>query len=290
MENDNVKFCYNADIIKEVLEDSRKSSDNKGMVTGISTGFYELDFMTAGFQKGDLVLLSGRTGSGKTSLALSIVNTILKAGKKVAYFSLNHTAKKIMTGLLSINSKVKVWDISNGTVKEDELEKLQDGADATGGLQLTIEDNPYNSALDIKYMSRMLKRMGGLDFIVIDGFQYLASYPGTPSCYMRGQRSGIAQMLKRLAIETECPILLVMPLTQQGELTDNKRPDIYDLGAADFEALHSDVIMLLHEVNEDEYDLILAKNRSGREGVVKLRPCLEYSKYENFSPKSNKCF
>ena len=289
MENDNVKYSYNADLIKEVLEDSRKSSDNKGMVTGISTGFYELDFMTAGFQKGNLVLLSGRTGSGKTSLALSIVNTVLKDGKKVVYFSLNHTAKKIVTGLLSINSKVKVWDILNGTVKEDELEKLKDGADVAGRLQLTIEDNPYNSALDIKYMCRMLKRMGGLDFIVIDGFQYLASYPGTPSCCMRGQRSGIIQMLKRLAIEMECPILLVMPLAQQGELTDNKRPDIYDLGVADFDALHSDVIMFLHEVNEDEYDLILAKNRSGREGIIKLRPRLEYSKFENLLTNTNKC-
>lgn len=269
MEDNCVKVTYNEELIRKVIEDSRRASGNTGLVNGVSTGFYDLDYMTAGFQKGDLILLSGRMGIGKTPLVLSIVDFILKEGKKVAYFSLSSTSKKIMTGLLSMNSKVKVWDISNGTVKEDDMEKLKKGAVVVSRLPLHIEDTLYTTASDIRSMCRLIKGIGGLDLIVIDGLQYVAPPVHT---------------LKKIAIEMDCPILMVSALAHD-DPKDNRRPNITDLIATDCEELYSDVIMFLHKVDEDEYDLIIAKNRSRREGVVKLRPRLEYSKFDNYKLK-----
>ena len=108
--------------------------------------------------------------------------------------------------------------------------------------------------------------MGGLDLIVIDGLQYVAS----PT-----------HVLKKIAVEMDCPILMVSTLAH-GDPKDNRCPNITDLIATDYEEMYSDVIMFLHKVDEDEYDLIIAKNRSRREGVVKLRPRLEYYKFANY--------
>ena len=283
MEENSIKVNYNTKLIKEIIEDSRRTSKNEGLVTGVRTGFYDLDYMTAGFQKGDLIFLSGRMGIGKTPLVLSIVDYILKEGKKVAYFSLSSTAKKIMTGLLSMNSEVKVWDISNGTVKENDMEKLKNGAEVVSILSLHIEDELYTTASDIRSMCRMLKSTGGLDFIVIYGLQYVAPYTAANHYDMRGQRSEVMHILKKLAVEIECPILMVSSLDKYDVPKDNRRPDITDLRENDCTALYSDVIMFLHKVDEDEYDLIIAKNRSRREGIVKLKPRLEYSKFDNYS-------
>ena len=283
MEENSIKVNYNTKLIEEIIEDSRRTSKNEGLVTGVRTGFYDLDYMTAGFQKGDLILLSGRMGIGKTPLVLSIVDFILKEGKKIAYFSLSSTSKKIMTGLLSMNSEVKVWDISNGTVKEDDMERLKNGAEVVSKIPLHIEDELYTTASDIRSMCRMLKNTGGLDFIVIDGLQYVVSYTGAN--HYDAQRSEIMHMLKELAVEMESPILMVSTLAQYDDQNDNRRPNIADLGATDYAALSSDMIMFLHKVDEDEFDLIIAKNRSRREGIVKLRPRLEYSKFDNYKSK-----
>ena len=277
----------NKRLINEIFDDCKSLREGRIWVTGLSTGFYDLDYMTQGFQKGDLILLAGREWTGKTALALSIAwYAAVKENKKVAYFSTDHSAKQIMSRLLSIDSGINSVNLKTGRFRKDEAIKIKSSAKTVGKSQLYIDDTPGLSVEEID--KRCNKTKEALSLIIIDNLQLLRS-TSKKSGIMAKQE--MIKQIKDLAVRMECPVMLISELHNLKCIKDNKRPDIFELDSMNGVASYSDVIMFLHwDINrlmcETEkpgmVNLIIDKNRSGKKGTVKLTPKMGCSKFMNY--------
>ena len=283
------------DTIMQVLNTIEKASKQSGAVTGISTGFYDLDYKTAGFQKSDLLLLAARPSMGKTALALNIAeHVVVKERIPTAFFSLEMSREQLANRLLSMNSKINAQSIRTGNLKPNEWGELVESARILGESTLIIDDTPGISVREMRSKCRKLKMEKGLGFIIVDYLQLMTA-GGKGSESRQQEISEISRSLKALAREIECPVLALSQLSRDVEKRANKRPQLSDLRESGAIEQDADVVMFIYR---DEYynkespdkgkaEVIIGKQRNGPTGTITLGAQLEYTRFTNLQREKN---
>ncbi|MCR5204660.1 MAG: replicative DNA helicase [Lachnospiraceae bacterium] len=279
------------DTVMQVLITIEAASKKQGAVTGIPTGYYDLDYKTAGFHESDLLLLAARPSMGKTALALNIAeHVILKERVPTVFFSLEMSREQLVNRLISMNSRVNAQAIRTGTLKPDEWGKLVQSARELGESTLIIDDTPGISVREMRSKCRKLKMDKGLGFIIIDYLQLMTA-GGRASESRQQEISEISRSLKALAREIKCPVLALSQLSRDVEKRDNKRPQLSDLRESGAIEQDADVVMFIYR---DEYynkeseekgvaEIIIGKQRNGPTGTIKLGAQLEFSRFVNLA-------
>ena len=261
--------------------------NNKGDITGIGSGFSDLDAKTSGFQKGDMVLIAARPSMGKTTFALNIAeNAALKEGKSVVIFSLEMSKEQLAYKLLCSEASVDLVKLRTGTLEDNDWESI---ARATGPLskaKIYIDDTAGVSVMEMRSKCRRLKMEYGIDLILID---YLQLMSGSSSENRQQEVSEISRSIKALAKEMECPVIALSQLSRAPEQRADHRPMLSDLRESGSIEQDADVVMFLYR---DEYynketedkntaECIIAKQRNGPVGTVKLAFLGQLSKFGN---------
>jgi len=279
-------------LLKEVIKDTIKHLENiykKGTaITGIPTGFYDLDRMTAGLQKGDLIILAGRPGMGKTAFALDIARNASKlANIGVAIFSLEMGKQQLCARMLCAEAKVNFQRFRTGQLDSQEWQKITQAASTLSQLPIYIDETPGINILELKAKARKLLKEISLGLIVID---YLQLMKGLEKKERREQEiSEISAGLKSLAKELNIPILALSQLNRKVEERPDKRPQLSDLRESGALEQDADVILFIYR---DEFynketpekgiaEIIIGKQRNGPIGVVKLNYFPQYTSFGN---------
>jgi replicative DNA helicase len=294
---DKVKPAFHslADILTDTYKAVEQAYENKVLVTGVPTGYHELDQLTSGFQPGDLVIIAGRPSMGKTALALNITQSATAAtGIPSAIFSLEMSKEQLSLRLLSSEARVDSSKMRGGFLKESDLARINRAAGSLYDLPVFIDDSAAISALEIRAKARRMKMEKGLGFVIID---YLQLMRGRASAERRElEISEISRSLKALAKELHIPVVALSQLNRKVEDRTNKRPVLSDLRESGAIEQDADVIMFIYrdEVYNTEPDnpnrgiaeVHLAKQRNGPIGTVKLTFLEHCTRFEDHAPEA----
>ena len=277
-------------VVMNALEKIENAAKTSGTVTGIPTGFIDLDYRTAGLQPSDLILIAARPSMGKTAFVLNIAQYMaFKKDKAVAIFSLEMSREQLMNRLLSMESKVDSQHLRTGNLKDDEWSKLIESAGMIGESRLMIDDTPGISIGEMRSKCRKYKLEHGLDIIIIDYLQ-LMSGSGKSSSESRQQEiSDISRSLKALARELNVPVVALSQLSRAVEQRTDHRPMLSDLRESGAIEQDADVVMFIYRddyYNKDSEnkgiaEIIIAKQRNGPIGTVNLVWLPDYTKFAN---------
>ncbi len=280
--------------LSEVLLDSfsqieaRAASQDE--LTGLTTGFIDLDNKLSGLQKSDLVLLAARPSMGKTALGINIAtNSALKADAKVAIFSLEMSKEQLVQRIIASTAHVDLQKIISGRLEENEWMDIIDSMAPLSGAQIFIDDTPGITLMELKAKCRRLKMEQGLDLIVIDYLQLMEL--GGRQESRQQEISAISRGLKIIAKEMNCPVVALSQLSRAPELRTDHRPILSDLRESGAIEQDADVVMFLyrddyyHEDSEKQNigELIIAKHRNGPTGSMELTFKKEYTKFVNMA-------
>ena len=266
--------------------------NNKGITTGISSGFINFDDKTSGFNPSDLIIIAARPSMGKTAFALNLaLNAAMKSSKSVLIFSLEMSSSQLLQRLLAIQSGIGLQKIRNGFLEEEEWGRLGIASGQLASSNINIADIPNVNVLEIRAMARRLKAMGKLDMIVID---YLQLIKGTGKGDNRQQEiSDISRSLKGIARELNIPIIALSQLSRAPEQRADRRPMLSDLRESG--AIEQDADMVVFLYRDDYYneeseekgitEVIIGKQRNGPVGTVKLRFFHEITKFGDYTTK-----
>lgn len=282
-------------VVMNAMKTIEAASRNQGHITGIATGFYELDHKTSGMQPADLVLIAARPSMGKTAFVLNIAQyAAFRQNKHVAIFSLEMSKEQLVNRLFSLEANVDAQHLRVGELTDQEWEKLVIGADTIGKSNLEIDDTPGIGISEMRSKCRKMKLERGLDMIIID---YLQLMSGSGRSESRQQEvSEISRSLKKLARELNVPVLALSQLSRAVEQRPDKRPmmsDLRDSGAIEQDA---DVCMFIYRddyYNKDSEkkgisEIIIGKQRNGPVGTVELAWLPELTKFANKARESDK--
>lgn len=279
-------------VVINTLENIERASKTKGNVTGIPTGFTDLDYKTSGLQNSDFILIAARPSMGKTAFVLNIAQYMaFKKDKAVAIFSLEMSREQLMNRLLSMESKVDSQHLRTGNLKDDEWSKLIESAGMIGESRLMIDDTPGISIGEMRSKCRKYKLEHGLDIIIIDYLQ-LMSGSGKSSSESRQQEiSDISRSLKALARELNVPVVALSQLSRAVEQRTDHRPMLSDLRESGAIEQDADVVMFLYregyynrdlsEAEQRVAEVIIAKQRNGPIGTVNLLWIPELTKFSD---------
>ena len=277
-------------VVINTLENIERASKTKGNVTGIPTGFTDLDYKTSGLQNSDFILIAARPSMGKTAFVLNIAQYMaFKKDKAVAIFSLEMSREQLMNRLLSMESKVDSQHLRTGNLKDDEWSKLIESAGMIGESRLMIDDTPGISIGEMRSKCRKYKLEHGLDIIIIDYLQ-LMSGSGKSSSESRQQEiSDISRSLKALARELNVPVVALSQLSRAVEQRTDHRPMLSDLRESGAIEQDADVVMFIYRDDYYNHDsemkgiseIIIAKQRNGPIGTVNLVWLPQYTKFAN---------
>lgn len=281
------------EIVLEAMDDIAKASQIKGNVTGIPTGFTELDNKTAGLQPADLILIAARPSMGKTALALNIAEHVaLDQHKSVAIFSLEMSRKQLVNRLLAMEALVDAQKIRTGELEDGEWQDLFHSASVIGGSHLIIDDTPAISVSAMRTRCMKYKMDFGLDLVMVDYLQLMSSSGRSNTDSRQQEISEISRSLKALARELKVPVIALSQLSRAVESRTDKRPMLSDLRESGAIEQDADVVMFIYR--EDYYkpdtekkgiaEINIAKQRNGPTGVVELRWRPELTKFANLAP------
>ena len=279
-------------VVLNALEKIEKASKSKGTVTGIPTGFIDLDYKLSGLQPSDLVLVAARPSMGKTAFVLNIAQYMaFKKDKCVAIFSLEMSKEQLVNRLFSLESQVDAQALRTGSMKDSDWEKLIEGAGIIGKSKMIIDDTPGISVSELRSKCRKYKLEHGLDIIIIDYLQLMTGSVGKSSESRQQEISEISRSLKGLARELNVPVVALSQLSRAVESRPDKRPMLSDLRESGAIEQDADVVMFIYRdeyYNKDsEYkkqaEIIIAKQRNGPVGTVHLAWLGEYTKFANLS-------
>ena len=276
-------------VVMNTLENIERASKTKGNVTGLATGFTDLDYKTSGFQPSDFILVAARPSMGKTAFVLNIAQYMaFKKDKAVAIFSLEMSREQLMNRLFSMESKVDSQSLRTGNLKDEEWSKLIESAGIIGESNLIIDDTPGISIAEMRSKCRKYKLEHGLDIIIIDYLQLMTgSGRGTDS--RQQEISDISRSLKALARELNVPVVALSQLSRAVEQRTDHRPMLSDLRESGDIEQDADVVMFIYRddyYNKDSEDkgiaeIIIAKQRNGPIGTVNLVWLPDYTKFAN---------
>ena len=263
-----------------------------GSLTGLTTGFADLDARTSGLQKSDLIILAARPSMGKTAFALNVAqNAAIKGNAKVLIFSLEMSKEQLGQRLLSIDSCVELSKLKTGDLSRGDWEDLNIAIDRLSKAEIYIDDTPGISVLEMKNKCRRLKAEKGLDLVVVDYLQLMSIEGKTEG--RQQEVSTLSRMLKQLAREMECPVIVLSQLSRAVEQRTDHRPQLSDLRESGAIEQDADIVMFLYR---DEYynpettekpntcEVIIAKQRNGPTGSLDLAWLGKYTKFADRSP------
>ena len=274
----------------ETLESIQNAAKTVGAVTGISTGFYDLDARTAGLQKSDLILIAARPSMGKTAFVLNIAETVaIKNNVSTAIFSLEMSRVQLAKRLISMNSKVDSQHIRVGNLADEEWGKLTESTILLGESSLVIDDTPGISIAQLRSKCRKLKLENNLGLVIIDYLQLMSGSGSRKNESRQQEISDISRSLKALAREIDCPVIALSQLSRAVESREDKRPMLSDLRESGAIEQDADVVMFIYR---DEYyhkdseekgvtEIIIGKQRNGPTCTIKLKWLAEYTKFAN---------
>jgi replicative DNA helicase len=275
-------------IVMNALDKISIASNSDSTVTGLSTGFPDLDFKTSGFQPSDLILIAARPSMGKTAFALNIsAHMAFHEHKHVAVFSLEMSKDQLINRLFAQEANVDATRIRTGRLKDAEWESLVHSADMIGRSNLMIDDTPGISVAELRSKCRRMKLEGGLDCIMIDYLQLMTTGGGKSSESRQQEISEISRSLKAVAREMEVPVIALSQLSRACEQRPDHRPVLSDLRESGAIEQDADVVMFLYR--DDYYnpdsdrrgiaDILIRKQRNGPIGNVELVWLQEYTKF-----------
>lgn len=276
------------EIVMNVLDKIEEASKSRGAVTGVPTGFTDLDYKTTGLQPSDLILIAARPSMGKTAFVLNLAeHIVLKKDIPAVIFSLEMSKEQLVNRLFSQESKVDAQAIRAGKLADSEWEKLIETANTIGNSGLIIDDTPSISISELRSKCRKYKLEHNIGIVIID---YLQLMTGGGRIESRQQEiSDISRALKGLARELSVPVVALSQLSRAVEQRQDHRPMLSDLRESGAIEQDADVVMFLYR---DEYynpdteekniaEVIIAKQRNGPVGTIKLVWLPNYTKFVN---------
>ena len=277
-------------VVLNALEVIEKASKTKGTVTGIPTGFIDLDYKLSGLQRSDLILVAARPSMGKTAFVLNIAQHVaFRQEKAVAIFSLEMSKEQLVNRLFSLEAHVDAQILRTGNLKDSDWEKLIEGAGTIGKSKLIIDDTSGISITEMRSKCRKYKLEHGLDLIIIDYLQLMSGSGGRSNESRQQEISEISRSLKGLARELNVPVIALSQLSRAVEQRTDKRPMLSDLRESGAIEQDADVCMFIY--HEDYYipdtedkniaEIIIAKQRNGPVGTVRLAWMPQYTRFGN---------
>ncbi len=274
------------DTIQETFDYMNEMAMNPGSITGITTGFRDLDRQLSGLQNSDLVLLAARPSVGKTALGINIGLNAALAGKKVAVFSLEMSRRQILQRIMSMVTSIDLQSIISGNIEQEEWQILITKLPELKNLDMYVDDTASISLTELRAKTKRLKQDQGVDLVIIDYLQLMTT--DSQRVENRQQEiSNISRGLKGLAKELNIPVLALSQLSRKSEERSDKRPMLSDLRESGAIEQDADVVMMLYR--EDYYDedaeeqniieVIVGKHRNGPTGTVKLYFSKEHTKF-----------
>jgi replicative DNA helicase len=280
-------WCQLNDVITNCM-DSAEELAKKGGITGVPTGFRDLDWYTSGFQGGDLVILAARPGMGKTAFAINSINNSAKQGFKAGFLSLEMVAQQVGNRFLSITSNINALKFRSGRFLPDDWEKMVSAAELLSTHGVWIDDHPRASYQDIHSKCKVLLSRHHANALWID---YLGFIDGDKDQNKVAEIQSITRALKQSAKEFNIPIVLICQLSRECEKRPNKRPILSDL--RDSGAIEQDADVVLFLYREDYYkpdskdkgvvEVSISKQRNGPTGTIKLQWQEEYTSFHNLA-------
>ena len=276
-------------IVMNAMDRIEKASHNKGNVTGVATGFIDLDYKTAGMQPSDLILIAARPSMGKTAFVLNIAEYVaFRQNQTVAIFSQEMSKEQLVNRLFSMESKVDSQHLRTGNLSDDEWEKLIESAGVIGKSNLIIDDTPGISISELRSKCRKYKLEHHLDMIIIDYLQLMTG-SGRSTDSRQQEISDISRSLKALARELNVPVMALSQLSRAVEQRPDHRPMLSDLRESGAIEQDADVVMFIYR--DDYYnkdtdrknisEIIIAKQRNGPIGTVELVWLPDFTKFGN---------
>ena len=283
-------------VVMDTLENIEKASKTTGSVTGLATGFIDLDYKTSGFQNSDLILVAARPSMGKTAFVLNIAEYMaFKQNRAVAIFSLEMSKQQLMNRLFAMESRVNSQSLRTGNLKDEDWSKLIESAGLIGDSRLIIDDTPGITVRELRSKCRKYKLEHGLDIIMIDYLQ-LMSGGGKGNDSRQQEISDISRSLKALARELNVPVVALSQLSRAVESRTDHRPMLSDLRESG--AIEQDADMVMFIYRDDYYnkdsdmkgvaEIIIAKQRNGPIGTVNLVWLPDYTKFMNLEQGNRK--
>lgn len=278
------------DVVLRTLDSIEKAAKQKGNITGLETGFRDLDAKTAGLQKSDLILIAARPAMGKTAFVLNIAEYVaLHSNSTIALFSLEMSKEQLVKRMLAMNSMVDSQKIRTGDLEDDDWDKLVGSVRKIGNSNLVIDDTSGITASELRSKCRKLKIEQGLDLVIIDYLQLMTGAGKRKSDSRQQEISDISRSLKVMARELNVPVIALSQLSRAVESRPDKRPMLSDLRESGAIEQDADIVMFIYR---DEYynpdsekkgvaEVIVAKQRSGPTGPVELAWLSQYTKFGN---------
>jgi replicative DNA helicase len=277
------------DILVQTYDNIEMLHNRKGEITGIPTGFTELDRMTAGFQRSDLIIVAARPSVGKTAFALNIAqNVATKTDENVAIFSLEMSAQQLVMRMLCAEGNINAQNLRTGSLTPEDWGKLTMAMGSLSNAGIYIDDTPGIRVSEIRAKCRRLKQEKGLGMVLIDYLQLIQG-SGRNRENRQQEVSEISRSLKALARELDVPVIALSQLSRSVEQRQDKRPMMSDIRESGSIEQDADIVAFLYR--DDYYDketenkniieIIIAKQRNGPVGTVQLAFIKEYNKFVN---------
>ena len=294
------EFKQMPEIITEIKENLEKLAANKGKISGIPTGFYDLDNITDGFHENELVIIAARPAMGKTALALNMAtNVALKAKKSVIIFTLEMRAEQLVTRMISTLGQVDAKKLQNGSLTSKDWQRVNEAMSQLAEANIYIDDSPGVTIGDIKAKSRRIASQDeNVGLILIDYLTLIGSM-GRYAGNRQQEVSEISRALKTLALELKIPVVTLAQLSRTPELRENKRPVLSDLRESGSIEQDADLVAFIYrddyyneaskiDDNMSKTEIIIRKNRNGRIGTAELlfkKNTLSFMNYKNEEKK-----
>ena len=277
------------DVLLAIVGRLLELKENPGQMTGLSTGYYDLDDMTGGFQPGEFIVIAARPSMGKTSLVLNILHNVCAVQRKAAaMYSLEMPAEQIVSNFICIHNRLDTHDFRRGTMTDSDWDNVDTAVNELSAMPLYIDDTPSMRIMDLRARARRLMHRHKVSVIVVDYLQLLSSNRSGEN--RATEVAQISQGLKALGRELKVPLIAVAQLSRRVE-QEQRRPRLSDLRESGAIEQDADVVLMLHrpqevgdqpeEVAGTEADLIIAKQRNGPTGVVHLVFQKRYLRFES---------
>jgi replicative DNA helicase len=282
-------FVSLADLMHPGVEMIERLHAHKELVTGVPSGFTDLDELTAGFQPSDLVIIASRPAMGKTSLVLNIAQHAGKLNQTVGFFSLEMSKEQLFIRMLTSEARIDAHRLRTGFLAERDWARLGEALNVLGRASVYIDDSPSIGVLEMRAKARRLKSQHGLHLLIVDYIQLMQAR-GRPE-NRNLEIASISRSLKGLAKELNVPILVLSQLNRAPESRAEHRPQLSDLRESG--ALEQDADVVLFIYREDQYgaaednqgvaEIIIGKQRNGPTGTVRLAFIREHTRFENLA-------
>ena len=286
-------------LVVKLLDRVQEMADNPNDITGVPTGFYDLDRMTSGLQAGDLVVLAARPSMGKTAFAINIAEHVaLHEGLPVAVFSMEMGASQLAVRIVGSIGRIDQGHLRTGKLSDDEWPRLTEAIERLGSVSLHIDETPGLTTSELRANARRLARQcGKLGLIVVDYLQ-LMSGSSTTGDNRATELGEISRGLKMLAKELQCPVIALSQLNRSVETRTDKRPMMSDLRESGAIEQDADIIMFIYRddyYNKDSREpgvaeIIIGKQRNGPTGTVKLAFLKPLTRFESLASGGNDDF